>query len=220
MKKSAVLALALGTSLFAALGTAAAKEAGGLAPDAGLARLARGNARAAAGKAMRPHQNRARRKELASGQQPFAVVVSCSDSRVPPEIVFDQGLGDLFVVRVAGNVVDDTALGSIEYAVEHLGSRLVVVLGHERCGAVKAALDGGEAHGHVGSLVHAIAPAVEKVKDAEGDKLDLAVRANVSRVVEQLRGSEPLLKEAVGKGDLKIVGMRYDLDTGKVEEVQ
>jgi carbonic anhydrase len=220
MKKTLAIALALGTSLFAAFGTASAKEAGGVAPDVSLERLSRGNARASAGKALRPHQNRARRKELATGQQPFAVVVSCSDSRVPPEIIFDQGLGDLFVVRVAGNVVDDTALGSVEYAVEHLGSRLVVVLGHERCGAVKAALDGGEPHAHVASLVKAIQPAVEKVKDAEGDKLDLAVRANVSRVVDQLRASEPVLKEAVEKGDVKVVGMRYDLDSGKVEEVR
>lgn len=195
------------------------KDAPGLDAGEALARLERGNTRAAAGKSVHPNQTPKRRKNVAAGQHPFAVVVSCSDSRVPPELVFDQGVGDLFVIRVAGNVVDDLALGSIEYAVEHLGPQLVVILGHERCGAVKAALEGGEAPGHVGSFVKAIAPAVESVRGKEGDPLDLAVRANVRRVVAQVAGSEPTLAPAAARGELKVVGMVYDLDTGKVESL-
>lgn len=194
---------------------AAAKN--GMSPSAALAKLQRGNVRAAKGAAVHPRQDKARRRDTAKAQQPFAVVLACSDSRVAPELVFDQGMGDLFVVRVAGNVVDDNALGSIEYAVEHLGASLVVVLGHERCGAVKAALDGGEAPGHIGSLVHAIQPAIDETRGAKGDSLDLAVRANVARVVRQLRESEPLLKKAVDEKKIEVVGMEYDLDSGKVE---
>src|SRR6059036_1627413 len=114
-----------------------------------------------------------RREELAKSQHPFAVVLGCSDSRVPPEIVFDQGLGDLFVLRVAGNVINDESLGSIEYAVDHLAVRLIVVLGHQRCGAVKAEKDTiaakGEAPGHIQSLVTAIKPAVEATVNRDLD---------------------------------------------------
>src|SRR5437870_542082 len=142
---------------------AGSKEGAGIDPEQALQRLRNGNRRYAAMKALRPHQTRARRTSLAKGQQPFAVVVSCADSRVPPEIIFDQGLGDLFVLRVAGNIVDDHSLGSIEYAVDHLAVRLIVVLGHQRCGAVKAAKETiaakGEAPAHIQSLVTAIQPA-------------------------------------------------------------
>ena len=143
--------------------------------------------------------------------------MSCSDSRVPPEIIFDQGLGDLFVIRLAGNILDDAALGSLEYAVEHLGVKYIMVLGHERCGAVDAAVKGGEIPGHIGSLVKAIQPAVEKVKNLPGDLLDNAVRANVTMVVQQLKSSGPILEELVKKGDLAIAGARYDLDDGEVK---
>jgi carbonic anhydrase len=217
MRKTFVVFVTL-TLLLAATPFAATKEPAMTAAQA-LARLKRGNVRAAHGASIHPHQNGPRRRELASGQQPFAIIVACSDSRVPPELVFDQGLGDLFVIRVAGNVVDDTALGSIEYAVEHLGAKLIVVLGHERCGAVKAAVDGGEAPAHIGSLVRAIAPAVVETANMKGDRLDLAVRANVRRVVRQLSDSEPLLHEAVQKKAIEVVGMEYDLDTGSVESI-
>jgi carbonic anhydrase len=136
---------------------------------------------------------------------------------VPPEIIFDQGLGDLFVIRVAGNIVDDAILGSIEYAVEHLDVALVMVLGHERCGAVEAALQEGEIAGHIGALVKAIAPAVPPASDRSGDRLDRAVRANVVRVVAQLRASHPVLAERVSGGRLRVAGARYDLDSGTVE---
>src|SRR5262249_5592987 len=152
-------------------------------------------------------------------QAPFAVIVSCSDSRVGPELVFDQGLGDLFVIRTAGEVLDDPGLGSIEYAVDHLHVPLVVVLGHERCGAVSAALEGGTAPGHIASLVTAIQPAVKASHGEPGDPLDNAVHTNVRDVVRRLKGAGPILSEAVHAGALKILGAYYDLDTGVVSPV-
>ncbi len=158
-----------------------------------------------------------RRAELTKSQHPFAVIVSCSDSRVPPEIVFDQGLGDLFVVRVAGNVIDDHSLGSIEYAVNHLAVRLIVVLGHQRCGAVKAAKETiaarGKAPAHIQSLVTAIQPAVEAT--INGD-LEATTEANVKHVVEALHSSTPVLKPKVDSGELQVIGGYYSLDTGAV----
>jgi carbonic anhydrase len=187
-------------------------SAGAVDPDAAAARLREGNARVVSGKATCPRQSDEDRAALATTQKPFAVVVSCSDSRVPPELIFDQGLGELFVIRVAGEVVDKPALGSIEYGVTHLGARLVVVLGHERCGAVKAAMDGGHASPNLEALIAPIRPAVAAVADKKGDKLDLAVRANVARVVRQIRA-------ALAAEHFEVTGMYYDLDTGKVETV-
>jgi carbonic anhydrase len=136
---------------------------------------------------------------------------------VPPEIVFDQGLGDLFVVRVAGNVIDDHGLGSIEYAVDHLGARLIVVLGHQSCGAVKAAKETiaakGKAPGHIQSLVTAIKPVVEATAK---DDLDTTVKANVKHVVQALRSSTPILKAKVDSGEVQVIGGYYSLDTGAV----
>lgn len=179
-------------------------------------KLLDGNKRFVEGKMSHPDQAAIRRTELAKGQHPFAVIVSCSDSRVPPEVLFDQGLGDLFVIRLAGNILNDAAIGSIEYAVDHLGAKYVMVLGHERCGAVEATVKGGEPHGHIGSLVKAIQPAVDKAKTQEGDLVDNAVNANVSMVVQQLKTSAPILEESVKKGSLVIAGARYDLDDGSV----
>jgi carbonic anhydrase len=150
------------------------------------------------------------------GQHPFAVILGCADSRVSPELLFDQGLGDLFVIRVAGNIADDAVLGSIEYAVEHLGTRLVVVLGHEKCGAVSAAVEGGEAAGHLKALVAAIRPSVESTAGDPGDKVHNCVVANALRVARQLRESQPVLKEYVEKKGLKVVAADYALDTSKV----
>jgi len=158
-----------------------------------------------------------RRAELTKSQHPFAIIVSCSDSRVPPEIVFDQGLGDLFVLRVAGNVIDDHSLGSIEYAVDHLAVRLIVVLGHQRCGAVKAAKETiaakGKAPAHIQSLVTAIKPAVEAT--VHGD-LEATVEANVKNVTQALRSSPPILKPKVDSGEVRVIGAYYNLDTGAV----
>lgn len=162
----------------------------------------------------------ARRMELLDGQKPFAVIVTCSDSRVPPEIVFDQALGELFVIRVAGNVIDPVALGSIEYAVEHLGSPLVVVLGHQKCGAVTAAVEGEAAAGSIGSIVELIAPAVEAAEalgvEEEEELLDEAIILNVENSMAAIETS-PLIEEAIASGKLEILGAKYFLSTGKVE---
>ena len=149
-------------------------------------------------------------------QHPHAEVLSCSDSRVPPEIIFDQGLGDLFVVRVAGNVATDTELGSLEYGAEHLHIPLLVVLGHESCGAVTAAVQGGETEGHIAALISLIKPAVDKSRGMPGNLVANAVRTNVQMVVQQLRSSTPVLSELVAHGKLKIVGGVYSLKTGQV----
>jgi carbonic anhydrase len=139
---------------------------------------------------------------------------------VPPEVIFDQGLGDLFVIRVAGNVLDDIVVGSVEYAAAHLHTPLIVVLGHARCGAVGATVAGGELEGHLPSLAEAIQPAVDQVQGLPGDLVDNAVRANAKMVAEQLKSSHPVLSELVNAGALKIVAARYDLDTGLVELLQ
>jgi carbonic anhydrase len=132
-------------------------------------------------------------------------------------MIFDQGLGDLFVVRVAGNTLDNASLGSIEYAAEHLKSPLVLVLGHSKCGAVTAAAGGGHAPGHIHTLVKAIAPAIQAAKGQPGDAIDNAARASVKATVQQLRQAEPIVGELVKAGKLKVVGARYDLETGCVE---
>ena len=165
---------------------------------------------------------RERRLEIAKGQAPFAVYVTCSDSRVSPEILFGRGLGELFIIRNAGNTVDTVALGSIEYAVAELGVPLVVVMGHESCGAVKAAkavVDSNATFpGSIGRMIEPIIPAVLEVREREGDLLDHAIHANVSRVVKQLRTTaNPLLLEPQAAGKLKVVGAHYDLDTGAVD---
>src|SRR3954471_7386798 len=175
-----------------------------------------------------PRLNHERRLEIAQGQTPFAVLVSCSDSRVPPELLFGRGLGELFIVRNAGNTVDTVALGSIEYAVAQLGVPLVLVLGHERCGAVDAALSVVEKNatfpGSIGQMIEPIIPAALQAKNAapaNADReqvLDRAVRETVRRAVTGLRSaSEPILMDPLKGGQLKIVGARYDLDDGSVD---
>jgi carbonic anhydrase len=188
-----------------------------VAPAEAISKLKEGNGRYTSGNLQHPGQTTERRTELAKTQHPFAAIISCSDSRVPPEIVFDQGLGDLFVVRVAGNVINDEGLGSIEYTVDHLGTRLILVLGHQSCGAVKAARETiaakGKAPGHIESLVTAIKPAVEATAK---DDLDTTVKANVKNVVQALRSSTPILKAEVDSGKIQVVGGYYSLDTGAV----
>src|SRR5215213_9097361 len=167
-----------------------------------------------------PRLSHERRLEIAQGQTPFAVLVSCSDSRVPPELLFGRGLGDLFIVRNAGNTVDTAALGSLEYAVAELGVPLVLVLGHKRCGAVDAALSVVETNatfpGSIGQMLEPIVPAALQAKSAappNADRnavVDLAVRENVRRVVTRLRtASEPILLEPLRSGKLRVVGARY-----------
>jgi len=185
-------------------------------PDAVLAALKAGNEHHALHKYVHPHETLARQRELIAEQHPEAEILSCADSRVPPEIIFDQGLGDLFVVRVAGNVASDTEIGSLEYGAEHLHIPVLIVLGHESCGAVTAAVQGGEPEAHIATLVDLIKPAVEKTRKTPGDAISNAVRANVQMVVQQLRSSEPILSHLVAQGKLKIVGGVYSLETGKV----
>jgi carbonic anhydrase len=181
-----------------------------------LKRLKDGNTRFVKDELSRPNQSLQRRLKLAQGQEPFAAVLSCADSRVPPEIVFDQGLGDLFVVRIAGNIMESGGVGSLEYAVEHLHVPLIVVLGHQHCGAVAAAVKGGEPLNHVKYLLRPIQPAVKASEGKPGDKLENSVKENVAMVVRQLSESKPYLGEMVKSGKLKIVGGYYDWDTGSV----
>jgi carbonic anhydrase len=188
-----------------------------VSPAEARIRLVQGNARYAVGNNQHPRQTVARRAELATSQHPFAVVLGCADSRTSPEMLFDQGLGDLFVTREAGNVIDDHTLGTIEYAVEHLHVSLVVVLGHERCGAIAAARETiaihGKADGHIDSLVQAIKPAVDATASQDAEA---TCKANVRNVVQALRASTPILRHAVEEGHVVIVGAYYDLDKGEV----
>lgn len=182
-----------------------------------LKKLVDGNKRCITCRQQNPRQDARRRKEVSKGQKPFAVIVGCSDSRIPPELIFDQGLGDLFVVRLAGNIVDALALGSIEYAVEHLGTKLVVVLGHGKCGAVTAATQSPDAPGHVDAIVRAIQPAVKKARKLKGDLVDNAIRANVALVTSKIKSSKPILAEMAEKGEIEVVGAYYNIETGAVE---
>ena len=188
-----------------------------VAPAEALSKLKEGNARYTSGNLQHPGQTAERRTELARTQHPFAAVLSCSDSRVPPEVVFDQGIGDLFIVRVAGNVINDEGLGSLEYTVDHLGTRLILVLGHQRCGAVDAARETiaakGKAPGHIQSLVMAIKPVVEATAKED---LEATIKANVKHVVDALRSSTPILKADVDSGKIQVIGGYYSLDTGAV----
>jgi carbonic anhydrase len=211
-----ILAASLAPTLLQAK-DAKAEAISGISPKGALKKLMAGNQRYIQQKRTFPDQARERVVEVAQGQHPFATILACSDSRVAPEIIFDQGLGDLFDIRVAGNFLDDVVLGNLEYAALELGVPLLVILGHERCGAVKAALDGKAVPGHIGTLVAAIKPAVDATKNRGGDAWDNAVRANVQMNVNNLKSSSPLLAAAVKARQLKVVGARYDLDSGKVE---
>lgn len=199
-----------------------AEPSGGPTPREAFALLKEGNLRFSTGAPQRPRVDPARRSETASGQKPFASVLCCSDSRVPPEFVFDQGIGDLFVVRVAGNVADGDEIGSAEYAVEHLGTPVLLVLGHGSCGAVTAVVKNASVHGSIPKLVDNIAPAVQQVKWtssnlSEGDLIRAATRSNVWRSVEDLLRRSPEIRARVEAGKLMLVGGVYDLETGRVE---
>ncbi|MCP6762506.1 MAG: carbonic anhydrase [Fischerella sp. CENA71] len=186
-----------------------------LDPDAALQKLMAGNQRFVKHKPQYPDQTQARLQEVAQAQHPFATILSCADSRVPAEIIFDQGIGDIFDVRIAGNIAIPEATGSIEYAVALLNTPLLMVLGHERCGAVTAAVQNEVLPGDISTFVKAIKPVVDKIKDKSGDMVDKVVVANVRYQIERLKRS-PLLSERLQSGKLKIVGGRYDLDTGSV----
>ncbi|MBH8573917.1 carbonic anhydrase [Nostocaceae cyanobacterium CENA369] len=193
----------------------AAESSQSLSPDAALQKLIEGNERFIQHHPQYPDQSAVRLQEVAQAQHPFATILTCADSRVPVEIVFDQGVGDIFDVRIAGNIATPEATGSIEYAVTLLGTPLLMVLGHERCGAVTAAVKNQQLLGDIGTFVKAIKPAVARVKNQPGDSVENAVVANVQYQIEQLKRSQ-LLSQQIESGKLKIVGGRYDLDTGNV----
>ena len=190
-----------------------------LSPDAALKRLQEGNARYVDGLARR-HDFKHEREALVGGQNPYAAILSCADSRIAPEYAFDSGRGDLFVCRVAGNFADEDMIASLEYAVAVLAVPLILVLGHEGCGAVDATIkslkDDKELPGHMPSLVEAIAPAVKAVSKQGGDTLGNAIRQNVIDNVAKLKSTTPLLSAAVEQGKLKVVGGIYRLGDGKV----
>ncbi len=229
MKKMALLAsLIIGLCLSATakpIHHKAGKQTKPVDARLALKKLMEGNHRFASHHMRHPDETLARRISLArNGQHPFAVVLSCSDSRIPPEIVFDQGLGDLFVVRVAGNISDDAVIGSIEYAAGHLGIPLLVVLGHENCGAVHAAID-NQKEGHLAALVEAILPAVEKVRSRHPQPAqhetsahfnEEVSQANVEAVIGKLTASEPILAPMIREKRLVVVGGYYHLASGKV----
>lgn len=194
----------------------APKTMTGVPPQEALLRLIEGNKRFVLGTSIRPNQSLARARELSAGQTPFAVIVGCSDSRVPSEIIFDQGLGDLFIVRTAGQVSTYASWGSIEFALDVLHARLIVVLGHTNCGAVSAACNVPDVPGHIVTLINAIRPASAKAARMNGDLVDNAVKVNVAMQVMQLRDLEPVLARKFKSEQIKIVGGVYDLATGLV----
>jgi len=216
MKRSITALINLVVLIVFSAGGMSAPESSAVTAAEARQKLMEGNKRYVAARLLHPNQTARRRAEVAGSQHPFTAIVTCADSRVPPEILFDQGLGDLFVIRLAGNILDDAVLASLEYAVEHLGVKFIMVLGHERCVAVETTLKGGETPGHISSLVKTIQPAVDQAKKQAGDLLDNAVRANISMVVQQLKSSVPILSECVRKGDLAVIGAYYDLDDGTV----
>jgi carbonic anhydrase len=195
-------------------------SAGKVTPSRALKLLIDGNRRWVRGNVTHPHQSVARRRVLRHEQHPFATVVSCIDSRVPPELVFDRGIGDLAVIRTGAQVLDEgVVLGSVEFTPDHLGTPLIVVMGHQRCGAVKAAIEtiesGGTAPGHIQAIVDALRPAYDVAIKQRGDLVDNMVRAQTKLAVRQLR-SDPLIKKFISQGKLKVVGGYYSLDTGAV----
>ncbi|MEG4804295.1 carbonic anhydrase [Microcoleus sp. ARI1-B5] len=212
---------AIGTGILAArAGADVAAPAPAIAqndmtPDAALKQLMDGNKRFVDRKRISPHQDFPRITEIAKTQKPFAAILGCADSRFPSEIIFDQGFGDLFVCRVAGNVATPEEIGSLEFGTLVLGAKVLVVVGHERCGAVDATLKGAQVPGQIGSLIEAIKPAVESSKDQAGDKLENACKANIRLQANRLKAS-PVISKLIQENKLKVVGGYYDLDTGTV----
>jgi carbonic anhydrase len=217
MRRSALAVLLSVVAVFS-LGLAPAGVPSG---DEALRNLMEGNKRFVGGTVSAKTDCAARRNTLMGGQQPAAIVVTCSDSRVAPEIIFDRHLGDIFVIRVAGNVVDPLVLGSIEYAAEHLHTPLLVLMGHEKCGAVAAAVDAhGATEGNIGAILKEILPAVKAAKAKGGGRDDVllaAIRENIAQTYGKMLKDSTVLKHLIEKGELKAVGAMYHLGTGEVE---
>ena len=217
---AAVAGLALPAATFAQGAKVPPKPENVLSPDAALDRLMKGNARYVEGVSRR-HDFSHEREPLRTGQNPFTAVLSCADSRIAPEYCFDTGRGDVFVCRVAGNFASDELVASLEYAVQVLNTPLIMVLGHDACGAVDATIkslkDGTTLPGHLPSLATAISPAVKAVQSDAGDLLDNAIRRNVRLNVEKLRAAGPILSKFVDDKKIRVVGGIYKLASGKVE---
>jgi carbonic anhydrase len=213
-----VAGLALGRPAFAKGPPPKAENV--ITPDAALQRLEAGNRRYVEGVARR-HDFKAEREALTKGQNPYAAILSCADSRIVPEYAFDTGRGDLFVVRIAGNFATDDGIASLEYAVDALHTPLILVLGHQACGAVSAAVqsikEGTTLPGHLPSLVAGLAPAVRAVLEQPGNTLDNAIRQNVRLTVDTLRNATPILSKYAADRSIRVVGAVYALDTGAVE---
>ncbi len=184
-------------------------------PDETIKALLEGNKRFVQRKRTNPRQDTARLAEVAATQKPSAAILSCADSRVPSEIIFDQGFGDLFVCRVAGNVATPEEIGSLEFGTLILGAKVIMVMGHERCGAVAATIKGTQVPGQIGSLLDAIKPAVARAQGQPGDRVENVCKANVLVQIEKLKSS-PVLAQLIQEKKLKIIGSYYDLDTNRV----
>jgi carbonic anhydrase len=219
-------AAAAGVATLAATATATAAAPASASPPTvrtgaeALARLLAGNLRFRTGRARHPRQSPADVRRLAAGQDPFVVVLGCADSRVAPEVLFDQGLGDVFDDRVAGNAVDPIVLGSMEYAVAEFAPPLLMVLGHERCGAVAATVEavehGTTPPGNIAAVVEALRPPVEAALHLPGDPVENGVRANVRHQIREMLGRSAIIRAALDAGTLAVVGARYDLDHARV----
>ncbi|MBW4620281.1 MAG: carbonic anhydrase [Cyanosarcina radialis HA8281-LM2] len=211
-----VLTAGVGSQLLAPEPVAAKKS--DVTPDEALKMLMDGNRRFVSRKRKNPNQDLARLTEVAKQQNPFAAILGCADSRVPSEIIFDQGLGDLFVYRVAGNIAPVEEIGSLEFGTLVLGAKVILVLGHERCGAVDACIKGAQVPGQIASVLDAIKPAVATTDGETGDRLEKTTKANVLLQVDKLKAST-VMSKLIEEGKLKIVGGYYDLDTGRVSMV-
>ncbi len=187
-----------------------------LSPDEAIEELMRGNRRFARQKSTNPNQSRFRLRQISSAQSPFACILTCADSRVPPEIIFDRGLGDLFVVRDAGNIATPGEIGSLEYGALILGAKAIVVMGHQNCGAVQAAMQLQSSSGFIGSIINEILPAVQIAETQSGDRVYNTVKANVLLQKRKLETS-PVISKLVKENKLKVIGAYYNLQTGKVE---
>lgn len=216
MKLKFLKGLVLMVSLIASLNGVLADEVGNLPADAALQKLLTGNERYVKMVLKHPNTNKERRDMLTKFQHPFAVVITCSDSRVPPELLFDQGLGDIFVIRNAGNVLDDHVMGSVEYAVEHLGVNLVIVMGHESCGAVGAAMSSEKFSPGIESIKKSIEPAICQCKKDETYTYEGVIKENAKQGVYEIANNK-CLAETMKKRGVKVIPVYYNLSTGKVE---
>jgi carbonic anhydrase len=231
MQRKILVVLSLITLIFTSSISIASEVGSSVSPDQALQYLLEGN-RGFANDGDVDHLKKMSkpyvRRDLAlNGQKPYAIILTCSDSRVPPEILFDKGLGEIFVVRVAGNIVAPHELGSIEYGVEHLGAKLIMVLGHTKCGAVTSTYNAypAQVEGNIGSLIESISPAVASVVGnnpkptdpaAQTEQIAECIVENVKKVSESLEVKSPVLKEFAEKGEIKIVRALYDIESGKV----